>query len=105
LGQPDHWGSKGFIFIPLIIGMILWIGLTEENVERKYKNSIMMLNFIKNEMPLFFAYSAWNDVVVAKEKESLLGVWEFPGFLIILFGTLVFFYYLDDSNKIIQHDI
>jgi hypothetical protein len=50
-----------------------------------------MLNFTKNEMLLFFAYSAWNDVIVAKEKESLLGVWEFPGFLIILFGTLLFF--------------
>ena len=106
LGEPDHWGSKGFIFIPLIIGIILWggltilekyphthnyIGLTDENAERKYKNSIMMLNFTKNEILLFFAYSAWNDVFVSKHKESLLGVWEFPGFLIILFGTLVFF--------------
>ena len=106
LGQPDHWGSKGFIFIPLIIGIVLWvgltilerypqihnyIGLTDENAERKYKNSVMMLNFIKNEMLLFFAYSAWNDVIVSKQKESLLGVWEFPAFLIILFGTVVFF--------------
>jgi uncharacterized membrane protein len=28
LGEPDHWGSKGFIFFPLIIGIILWIGIT-----------------------------------------------------------------------------
>jgi uncharacterized membrane protein len=106
IGEPDDWGHKGFIFIPLIIGIVLWVGLTilekyphlhnysgltEENVERKYKSSMMLLNFIKNEMLLFFAFSSFNDVVVANGKDSILGIWELPLFIGVIFSTLAFF--------------
>jgi len=106
LGEPDSWSHKGFIFIPLVIGFFLWIGcyevekrphlhnylaLTEENMEKQYKNSMLMMNFLKNELLLFFSYGVCNDVFVSHGKNSLLGVWELPIFAVMIGGTLLFF--------------
>lgn len=105
-GEPDDWSRKSFIFFPPAIGMVLWlplsilekyphvhnhIRLTTENVERVYKNSIMMLNFIKNEMLLIFAFLSFNDVYVATGKGSIFGIWGLPIILLVVFGTLAFF--------------
>ncbi|MEH6940080.1 DUF1648 domain-containing protein, partial [Bacillus sp. JJ664] len=58
-----------------------------------YKNSSLMINFLKNEMLLFFSYGSLNDVIVAYGENSLLGIWEFPLFLFLFFllTTLAFF--------------
>jgi uncharacterized membrane protein len=105
-GAADDWGAKGFIFLPLGIGITLWIGIyilekyphlhnnsfiTAENVERQYRNSSLMLNFLKNELLLLFSFNSFNDVHVAVGNESLLGVWELPIVFILIFGTLAFF--------------
>jgi uncharacterized membrane protein len=68
-GEVDKWGSKGIIFLHPIIGAVLWIGptilekfphvynyivdLTEENIERQYKNGRIMINVIKNEILIY----------------------------------------------------
>lgn len=106
MGEPDNWGHKGLILIPLLIGIFLWVGfsllekyphlhnhfgLTTENAERKYKNSSLMINFIKNEILLFFSYSCLNDVIVAKGENSLLGIWGFPVFLLSFLTTIAYF--------------
>ena len=106
LGEPDAWSSKEFIFVPLIIGTILWVGmhilekfphihnysgLTAENTEQLYKNSMLMLNFLKNELMLIFALGSWNDIRVANGNDSFLGRWDLPLPLLIIFGTLLFF--------------
>ena len=106
LGEPDAWSSRGFVFVPLLIGSILWVGLhvlekfphihnysglTKINAEPLYKNSMLMLNFIKNEFMLIFTIGSWNDIHVANGNDSFLGVWELPLTLLIIFGTLLFF--------------
>ncbi|MEK4092876.1 MULTISPECIES: DUF1648 domain-containing protein [unclassified Viridibacillus] len=106
LGVPDDWGPRWMFFLPPIIGVVLWLfchvleqkphlhnysTLTADNTERLYKNSMLLLNFVKNEILLFFAFNIWNDVHIARGGESLLGVYEMPLFLAILFGTIIFF--------------
>lgn len=105
-GEADDWQKKWVIFLPPSIGIVLWfplhilekkphlhnyIGLTEENKERLYKNSMLLMNVIKNEMLLFFSFGSWNDVKVANGNESLLGVWDIPILFLVIFGTLIFF--------------
>lgn len=106
LGEPDDWGPKWMFFLPPGIGAAIWIflyvielkphlhnysTLTAENTERLYQNSMLLLNFVKNEVLLFFGYNMWNDVHVARGGESLLGIYEMPLFLVILFGTIIYF--------------
>ncbi|CAM3990386.1 DUF1648 domain-containing protein [Mesobacillus zeae] len=105
-GEPDDWGGKSFILIPPMIGLLIWvgssflekrpqyhnyIGINEENRERLYKNSSHMLNILKNEILLFFSFGILNDIRVANGKGSLLGSWELPLFLILIFGTIAVF--------------
>lgn len=106
-GEVDRWGGKGGLLVFLAIGIILWIPLsileryphvhnythlTEENVERLYKNSILLLNVIKNEVIILFAYFAWRMIQDAfGNTYSALGKWELPLVLIIIFGTIAIF--------------
>ena len=60
-GEPDGWGGKWIMWIPLLIAPILWIGLSilekyphtynylnlnVDNAERQYKNARFMVNII-----------------------------------------------------------
>ena len=112
-GEPDAWSNKVFIFFPISIGFMLWVGcyfiekhphihnyiwLTSKNKFRLYRNSMLMINFIKNEILLYFSFNIWNDVHVAKGNEPLFDVWQLPIFLFVLFGTL--FYFIFRSFKL-----
>lgn len=105
-GQPDNWGAKWIIVIPLAIGIILWIGMhflekfpqghnyiwfTEENAQRQYKNSQLLVNAMKNIILFFFSFMTFESVRISLGEKSLLGVWELPVFLIVLFGTMFYF--------------
>jgi uncharacterized membrane protein len=106
-GEVDKWGSKGIIFLNPIIGAVLWIGLTilekfphvynyivgltEENIERQYKNGRIMINIVKNEFLLYISYSNWKDIKIAYGYNLPFGTWDLALFLIILFGSIGFF--------------
>lgn len=105
-GEADSWGGKGSLLILPLISLILWIGLTaleryphvhnyngltEENAERLYKNSRMMLNVMKNEMVIAFVFFTWKSVQDAFGKELYSDEWELPVFLIVVFGSTAFF--------------
>ncbi|MBM7602764.1 putative membrane protein [Metabacillus crassostreae] len=62
-GEPDNWGSKFFVLIMPIIGLLLWwliglftkhpeklnyINLTEKNREKQYNMSKKMMIFIQH---------------------------------------------------------
>ncbi|WP_071458870.1 DUF1648 domain-containing protein [Bacillus massilinigeriensis] len=104
-GEPDKWGVRNRIFIPPSIGFLLWIvlgflekrpqwhnysNLTEENRERLYRHSSLMLNVIKNEILMVFAFGMLNDIAVSTGKGSLLGGLGLPLILAIIFGTALF---------------
>src|SRR5699024_8221500 len=103
-GEVERWGRKGVLWIVQVVGLVLWVGLsilekfrhshnysnlTEDNAEQQYKNSRLMLNFLKNEILLIFAYINWKNIQVAKGQAESVGIWFLPIFLIIIFGTLI----------------
>lgn len=98
--------QRGHFFLP-ITGAILWMGLailekfphlynymvvlTEENIERQYKNASTMINVVKNEILLYIAYCSWKDVNITYGRDVVLETWDLPIFLLILFGSIGFF--------------
>lgn len=67
------------------------IDLTEKNVERQYKNARLMMNVLKTEITIFFAYLSWESIQAASGHQVGLGIWNLPIFLIVVFGSLGFF--------------
>jgi len=102
-GVPDGWGGKWTIIILPVIGIVMWIGfyflgkvphthnyigLTQENAKRLYKNSQFTLNILRNECLIFFAGISFETVRTAEGEAMLLGVWALPVFLFVLLGSL-----------------
>ncbi|MFS0576308.1 DUF1648 domain-containing protein [Sporosarcina sp. 179-K 3D1 HS] len=107
-GEIDGWGHKGFLFLLAGIGAFLWIilsfvekhpethnyqGLTEENAPRLYRNSIWLVNVMKNESLLFISYLTWKIIENAFGRYLGGGAWDMAVFLVVLFGSLGFFIY------------
>ncbi|MEK3934593.1 DUF1648 domain-containing protein [Sporosarcina sp. FSL W7-1349] len=107
-GEIDGWGHKGFLFLLPGIGAFLWIvlsfvekhpethnyqGLTEENAPRLYRNSILLIHVMKNEILLFISYMTWKIIQNAFGRYLSGGVWDMIIFLVVLFGSMGFFIY------------
>jgi uncharacterized membrane protein len=109
-GEPDGWGDKWVFWIPLIIGLILWIGisrleryphiynyfnLTLDNAERQYKNARIMLKTIKTEITIIFMYISWLIVDSAGSREVHTNNNWLPIliFIVVLFSSIGFFLY------------
>lgn len=105
-GQVDRWGGKEELFILPLIGAGLWIGmtvlekyphtynylnLTEDNAEIQYKNGRLMINVLKNEIVLLFSWINFQNIRVASGDAEGLGSFFMPIFMVVIFGTLVFF--------------
>src|SRR5690554_6089249 len=80
-GEADSWGSK-WLLLPLpILSLIIFIGMsileryphafnylveiTEDNVEKQYKNGKLMMNVIKNETVLLLSLISLDIIVNA----------------------------------------
>lgn len=105
-GNIDRWGSKWELIILPIIAAILtvfmaflekhpewhnYMNLNESNIEFQYKNSRLLLNIMKNEILVFLAYISFRSLQVSLGKADSLGIAFLPVFLIVLFGTMIFF--------------
>jgi hypothetical protein len=105
-GEVNRWGSKWeLILLPIIAAFLAifmtflekhpewhnYMNLNENNIEFQYKNSILLLNVIKNECVLLFVFVDYNIVQVALGKAESLGILFLPIFLVILFGSMLFF--------------
>lgn len=105
-GEVDRWGGKAELFLPPIIGSVLWVGmtvlekyphvynylnLTEENAEAQYKNARLMINVLKNEIVILFSFLTVQSVRVALGAAEGLGSFFMPIFLTVILGTVVYF--------------
>lgn len=105
-GEVDRWGSKWELVILPIITILMavfmtflerhpewhnYMNLNENNIEFQYRNSILLLNVIKNESVLLFVYLSFNIAQVALGKAESLGILFLPTFLVIMFGSIAFF--------------
>ncbi len=106
-GEPDRWGEKWVFWIPIIIGILLWVGfsklekhphtynyiyLTEENAERQYKNARISLNIIKAEFTILILFLSWMSLQVSKgNKElNLIPIWIIGTTVLITIGFFIY---------------
>ncbi|SEW44346.1 DUF1648 domain-containing protein [[Clostridium] fimetarium] len=102
MGQIDRMGSKGELLILPIIGWLIYLFLTviekfpqiwntgvtvtEENKERVYRITKNLLNTVKLITVAVFVYLTINS-----SQAISLSVWFLPIFLILEFGSMIFF--------------
>jgi len=103
MGKIDRMGSKGELVILPIIGWLMYLFLTiienfpqiwntgvtvtEENKERVYRITKDLLNTVKLLVIVVFVYLTINS-----SQAISLTVWFLPVFLILLFGSMIFFF-------------
>lgn len=106
-GEADGWGSKAVLFILPPITLLLYVAMTalrkiphyfnypipitEENADRTYRLTLLMLSWIKLEMTLLLGYMQWSIAQAALERASGLGQWLLPSALAAIFGTIAIF--------------
>ena len=102
-GEVDNWGTKGdILFIPAIAVLIYafmtgmsffpqtWnipVVITDENKEVVYHNTNNLFLLIKVEILSLFCLIVYYVVIGQNLPDIIV-----PGFLIIMFGTVIFFY-------------
>lgn len=106
-GVPDAFGNKGgILFLPILV-LVMYILFTvlskfpqvynypveinEENAEFQYKAARTMMIAIKAEIAGCFTYVEFRTVMVALGKAKGLGIGFLPVFLVLLFGTIIFY--------------
>ncbi|MFD1205272.1 MULTISPECIES: DUF1648 domain-containing protein [Sporosarcina] len=113
-GEVDRWGSKWELILLPVIALFLfafmafmerhpewhnYMNLNENNIEFQYKNSMLLLNVLKNECVLFFTYLHFKTVQVALGKAASLGIGFLPIFIGITIGSLIYFAIRSFKNK------
>jgi uncharacterized membrane protein len=107
-GVPDSYGSKSELLVLPIITVALYIlitvierfpkmynfpfEITEKNASYEYKSARKMLVFMKTEVVASFSYILWASIEIAKGVISGLGNWFSLVFIVIVGGTIGFFY-------------
>jgi uncharacterized membrane protein len=108
-GQPDGFGSKSILFIlPIVIIAVYAIltvaarfphsfnypyAITEENAERQYKNSTLMLRVLKVITVGMFLYLTLATILNGLGYMQGLGPWFVPVTLLSLLGTVGIYLY------------
>ncbi len=102
VGEVDSWGNKMELLVLAIIGWIMYIGITvleqfpqvwntgvtvtEENKARIYPILKMMISTLKLLVVGVFVFLALNSALA-----KALPLWFLPVFLVLMFGSIVFF--------------
>ena len=94
------------IILP-VISLMMWIGmtilerfphvynypkLTKNNARAQYLNARLMINVLKNGIVLSFSYFTWKSIQIAFGNHDSLGVWSMPIFLLLIFGSMGYFF-------------
>ena len=102
MGKVDRWGNKAELLVLPIIGWIMYIGITaiehfpqvwntgvtvtEENKARIYRILKDMNGTLKLIVVVIFVYLTVNSM-----SAENLSPWFLPAFLVLTFGSLIFF--------------
>lgn len=106
-GEADSFGGKySLIALPVFIA-VMYILLTtlsffphiynyaveinENNAETQYKNARRLINLLKVEIVYVFTYIQWKTIQTAQGTAGGLGAGFVFVFLIVMFGTIIFF--------------
>jgi uncharacterized membrane protein len=108
-GNPDSFGSKATLWILPALAAVIYVfitigsrypdkfnypvALTPENTQRQYKNSILMLRFVKAIVTVLFFYVVVMSVLTGLNRATGIGIYFLPVFIVTLLGTIGFFLY------------
>ena len=104
-GQPNAWGTPGFLwFLPVVaaglyvlltvLGSIrfrrynLPVAVTEANLPFIQEQTILMVAWIKCEMLCLFAYLQWSIIEAARSNQFRLSPLLIPVSLAVIFSTV-----------------
>ncbi len=106
-GEVDRWDGKSALFILPGAALFLYVLLSlitliphrpkkdgkisPEKALATWKNSRLLLTALKAEIIAIFMYLEWQTIQVARGNATGLGEGFLPVYLIIIFGTLIFF--------------
>lgn len=108
-GEPDAFGNKSTVWILPILAFAVYsiltaalkyshrfnfpYEITEENAERQYKNSVLMLRILKLIIVFGFCYLTYATVQNGLGEMNGIGVMFLPVFLVMVFGVNAIFIY------------
>ena len=103
-GEPDAFSGKGVIWTMPIVGLVMYWGMfilnryphvlnyptkiTEENAERQYRNATKLVRALNLIIAAGFFYIVFATIETALERQSGLGGFFMPVFLVAIFGLL-----------------
>ena len=102
MGEIDRMGRKGELFVVPIVNWLMYLGITliekfpevwntgvkvtKKNKERVYRTLKNMLSTMKLIIVAVFTY-----ITINSAQSLSLPVWFLPVFLVLLFGSIIFF--------------
>ena len=108
-GKPDGFSGKGIIWTLPAIGLVMYVGMailnkfphifnylieiTSENAERQYKIATKLLRFLNTIIVCVFCYITYATIQTALGKQSGLGSYFTPIFMVLIFGTIGIYLY------------
>ena len=108
-GRPDGYGEKSILFILLALAILTYLimtfslrfphlfnypfEITEENAERQYKNSALLVRALKIIVTVIFGYLTYATIQNGLGKMHGLGTWFTPVTLLVMLGTVGYFIY------------
>ncbi len=106
-GVPDAFIDPATIWFLPALGLVLYIGMTAlsrfphilnypieitaENAGRVYRLASKMVRVIKTEIVCMFSYITYSTIQTALGKQSGLGNYLIMIFVVLIFGTIVYF--------------
>ena len=114
-GEPDGFSGKGIIWTLPAIGLIMYVGMailnkfphifnypkeiTSENAERQYKIATKLVRFLNTIIVCVFCYITYATIQTALGKQSGLGSYFTPIFVVLIFGTIGIYLYKSIREK------
>ena len=108
-GKPDGFSGKGIIWTLPAIGLVMYAGMailtkfphifnylieiTSENAERQYKIATKLLRFLNTIIVCVFCYITYATIQTALGKQSGLGSYFTPIFMVLIFGSIGIYLY------------
>jgi uncharacterized membrane protein len=114
-GEPDGFSGKGIIWTLPAIGLVMYVGMamlnkfphifnylieiTTENAERQYKIATKLLRFLNTIIACVFCYITYATIQTALGKQSGLGSYFTPIFMVLIFGIIGIYLYKSIREK------
>jgi uncharacterized membrane protein len=107
-GNPNGWGSPAMLLLLPVVAVAIYlvmtvvsrfpssfncpVRVTEENRVRLQQQTLDMLAWLKAELACLFAWMQWSIIQLIQNGHGRLSPVLMPGFLIVIFGTIGWYF-------------